>query len=92
MSKEQMLIKQRTIGKEVSMSGIGIHTGHECKMTFKPAPENYGLRFIRTDLGGNPEIPAVVDHVIDISQKPLVLGKQKFTQLNMFWFDLWSSD
>ncbi len=73
-----MLIKQRTIGKEVSMSGIGIHTGHECKMTFKPAPENYGLRFIRTDLGGNPEIPAVVDHVIDISRgTTLGIGEAK---------------
>jgi len=38
-----MLIKQRTISKEVSMSGVGIHTGMECRMTFKPAPENYGI-------------------------------------------------
>lgn len=73
-----MLIKQRTIGKEVSMSGVGIHTGHECGMTFKPAPENYGIRFIRTDLGGNPEIPAVVDHVIDISRgTTLGIGEAK---------------
>lgn len=73
-----MLIKQRTIGKEVSMSGVGIHTGHECRMTFKPAPENYGIRFIRTDLGGNPEIPAVVDHVIDISRgTTLGIGEAK---------------
>lgn len=73
-----MLIKQRTIGKEVSMSGVGIHTGHECRMTFKPAPENYGVRFIRMDLGGNPEIPAVVDHVIDISRgTTLGIGEAK---------------
>jgi len=73
-----MLIKQRTIAKEVSMSGIGIHTGHECKMTFKPAPENYGVRFIRTDLGGNPEIPAVVDYVVDISRgTTLGIGEAK---------------
>lgn len=73
-----MLIKQRTIGKDVSMSGVGIHTGHECRMTFKPAPENYGIRFIRTDLGGNPEIPAVVDHVIDISRgTTLGIGEAK---------------
>ncbi len=73
-----MLIKQRTIAKEVSMSGIGIHTGHECKMTFKPAPENYGVRFIRTDLGGNPEIPAVVDYVVDISRGTTIgIGEAK---------------
>ncbi|GJQ32102.1 MAG: bifunctional enzyme LpxC/FabZ [Ignavibacteriaceae bacterium] len=60
------------------MSGVGIHTGHECRMTFKPAPENYGIRFIRTDLGGNPEIPAVVDHVIDISRgTTLGIGEAK---------------
>lgn len=73
-----MLIKQRTIAKEVSMSGIGIHTGHECKMTFKPAPDNYGVRFIRTDLGGNPEIPAVVDYVVDISRGTTIgIGEAK---------------
>jgi UDP-3-O-[3-hydroxymyristoyl] N-acetylglucosamine deacetylase (EC 3.5.1.-)/3-hydroxyacyl-[acyl-carrier-protein] dehydratase (EC 4.2.1.-) len=73
-----MLIKQRTISKEVSMSGVGIHTGMECRMTFKPAPENYGIRFIRTDLGGNPEIPAVVDHVIDVSRgTTLGIGEAK---------------
>ncbi|MCW8806215.1 MAG: UDP-3-O-acyl-N-acetylglucosamine deacetylase, partial [Ignavibacteriaceae bacterium] len=50
-----MLEQQRTISKTVSMSGIGIHTGTECKLTFKPAPENHGIKFIRVDLGGNPE-------------------------------------
>ncbi|MGD8778901.1 MAG: bifunctional UDP-3-O-[3-hydroxymyristoyl] N-acetylglucosamine deacetylase/3-hydroxyacyl-ACP dehydratase [Ignavibacteria bacterium] len=63
-----MLELQRTIAKEVSISGTGLHTGHECTMTFKPAPKNYGIKFVRTDLGDNPEIPAIVDHVIDISR------------------------
>jgi UDP-3-O-[3-hydroxymyristoyl] N-acetylglucosamine deacetylase/3-hydroxyacyl-[acyl-carrier-protein] dehydratase len=63
-----MLIHQRTIKKPVSMSGVGLHTGVQTSMTFKPAPENYGIRFRRTDLGGNPEIPADVDHVIDIER------------------------
>lgn len=63
-----MLEKQRTIGKVVSLSGTGLHTGNKSKMTFKPAPENYGIRFIRTDLDNSPEIPADIDHVSDISR------------------------
>lgn len=63
-----MLELQRTIEKPVSLSGTGLHTGTPCTITFKPAPENYGIRFIRTDLGGNPEIPALVDYVVDVSR------------------------
>jgi len=50
------------------MSGVGLHTGNVCTMTFKPAAENYGIRFRRIDLGGSPEVPADVDHVVDISR------------------------
>ena len=63
-----MLELQRTIAQPVSMSGIGLHTGTSCTMTFKPAPENYGIRFVRIDLGGNPEIPATADNVVDVSR------------------------
>jgi len=63
-----MLVQQRTIKQPVSMSGIGLHTGNVSTMTFKPAPENFGIRFRRIDLGGSPEVPADVDHVVDISR------------------------
>jgi len=63
-----MLELQRTIAKTVTLSGTGLHTGASCTLTFKPAPDNYGIRFIRTDLGGAPEIPALVDYVVDISR------------------------
>lgn len=73
-----MLKQQQTIKNQVSISGIGLHTGAECKMTFKPAPENYGIRFIRTDLGGSPEIPALCDYVIDVSRgTTLAIGEAK---------------
>jgi len=73
-----MLEQQRTIKTEVSITGIGLHTGTTCTMTFKPAPENYGIRFVRTDLGGNPEIPALADHVVDISRgTTLGIGEAK---------------
>lgn len=63
-----MLEKQRTIKDPVTLSGRGLHTGNESNMTFKPAPENYGIRFIRTDKENSPEIPADIEHVIDISR------------------------
>ncbi len=63
-----MLEKQRTIKSEVTLSGVGLHTGNKSNMTFKPAPENYGVKFKRTDLKDSPEIPADIDHVIDISR------------------------
>lgn len=63
-----MLTKQRTIAKEATISGIGLHTGHKSNMRFVPAPEDYGIRFKRVDLPSQPEIPADIDHVVDISR------------------------
>ena len=61
-----MLIHQRTLQKEVSLRGTGLHTGKECRITFKPAPVNYGYRFIRSDIENSPEIPALIDNVVDV--------------------------
>ncbi len=73
-----MLELQRTIAKPVSLSGIGLHTGTSCTMTFVPAPENSGIKFVRVDLGGKPEIPANADFVVDISRgTTLGLGSAK---------------
>jgi len=73
-----MLEQQRTIKKSVSMTGTGLHTGTECKMTFRPAEENYGIRFIRSDLGGKPEIPAIADNVVDVSRGTTIgIGEAK---------------
>jgi UDP-3-O-[3-hydroxymyristoyl] N-acetylglucosamine deacetylase/3-hydroxyacyl-[acyl-carrier-protein] dehydratase len=63
-----MLVHQRTIKNAVSLHGVGLHTGVTTTMTFKPAPEDYGIRFRRIDLGGAPEIPADVDHVVDVAR------------------------
>ncbi len=59
---------QRTIKKEVSVSGVGLHTGLDSTVTFKPADVNTGIRFVRTDLEGFPAIVADIDHVVDISR------------------------
>jgi UDP-3-O-[3-hydroxymyristoyl] N-acetylglucosamine deacetylase/3-hydroxyacyl-[acyl-carrier-protein] dehydratase len=67
--------QQRTIAKPSSLSGIGLHTGNRSTITFHPAPEGYGLKFVRADLDGSPEIPADVDLVTDISRgTTLTLG------------------
>ena len=50
---------QHTICKEISYSGIGLHSGKDVLMTFKPAPVNTGIVYVRTDLPGNPEIKAL---------------------------------
>ncbi len=60
--------KQRTIKREVSISGTGLHTGQEVTITFKPAAENYGYRFVRTDVNEDIEIKALVDYVVDTSR------------------------
>ena len=59
---------QRTIAEETSCVGSGLHTGVESKITFKPAPEDFGIRFKRMDVDGCPEIKADIDHVVDISR------------------------
>ncbi len=49
---------QTTIKNEVTLSGVGLHTGKEVTMTFKPAPINQGYAFMRIDLEGSPVIEA----------------------------------
>lgn len=61
-------MKQTTIKKSVSLSGVGLHTGQEVTMTFNPAPENHGIKFQRIDLPGQPIIDADVDNVTDLSR------------------------
>ena len=62
--------KQRTIKKELSVRGIGLHTANKVKVTFKPASEGSGINFIRTDLAGKPVIKASVDNLISSGRSP----------------------
>lgn len=57
--------KQRTIEKEVSLKGVGLHTGKNVTLTFKPAPENHGYAFVRADLEGTPTIEADANYVVN---------------------------
>lgn len=55
--------KQKTIQEEIHLSGIGLHTGKEVNLTMKPAKDNTGFVFIRTDLEGRPQVEADVNYV-----------------------------
>ncbi|MDO9037845.1 MAG: bifunctional UDP-3-O-[3-hydroxymyristoyl] N-acetylglucosamine deacetylase/3-hydroxyacyl-ACP dehydratase [Lutibacter sp.] len=57
--------KQKTIKSEVTLSGVGLHTGNKVTLTFKPAPINYGYVFVRKDLEGEPVIEASAEYVIN---------------------------
>jgi UDP-3-O-[3-hydroxymyristoyl] N-acetylglucosamine deacetylase/3-hydroxyacyl-[acyl-carrier-protein] dehydratase len=52
------MVKQKTIKTEISLTGVGLHTGKEVIMTFKPAPSNNGFTFVRVDLEGHPVVEA----------------------------------
>ena len=60
--------RQKTIKSSVTVSGIGLHTGKNVNLTFKPAPENHGYEFIRTDLKDTPAVIPFIDNVIDTSR------------------------
>ncbi|MFT5231557.1 bifunctional UDP-3-O-[3-hydroxymyristoyl] N-acetylglucosamine deacetylase/3-hydroxyacyl-ACP dehydratase [Patiriisocius sp. Uisw_047] len=57
--------KQTTIAKEVSLTGVGLHTGAEVTLTFKPAPANHGYKFVRVDLDDQPIVEADANYVVD---------------------------
>ena len=60
--------KQRTLAKEISLNGKGLHTGVNVTITFKPALANHGYKFCRVDLPGKPVIDALAENVTDTSR------------------------
>ncbi len=63
-----MIVEQQTIRQAASGSGIGLHTGCQATITFKPAEVGTGVRFVRIDLKDSPEVPADIDHVVDLER------------------------
>ncbi|WP_297332304.1 bifunctional UDP-3-O-[3-hydroxymyristoyl] N-acetylglucosamine deacetylase/3-hydroxyacyl-ACP dehydratase [Flavobacterium sp.] len=59
------MVKQTTIKSEISLKGVGLHTGKEVTMTFKPAPINNGFTFVRVDLEGQPIVEADANYVVN---------------------------
>ncbi len=70
--------QQRTLGGECSYTGIGIHTGQETTVTFKPAPPNSGIVFVRVDLPGSPSLEALIRHAVtsdDATRRTMLSSK-----------------
>ncbi len=59
---------QKTLKKEVKLSGKGLHTGLNVELTIKPAPIHHGYKFKRVDLEDQPVIDASTQNVIDTSR------------------------
>ncbi len=57
---------QRTLRRAISCVGIGLHSGNKVQLSLKPAAPDFGIRFRRTDLGGDDEVPANVQHLAGI--------------------------
>ena len=59
------MLRQRTIKKPVHAIGIGVHTGDKVRMTLRPAGENTGISFVRTDVRTSAPIRATAENVSD---------------------------
>ena len=69
------MVKQNTLSKEITLEGIGLHTGKQVKMVLKPAPVDNGFTFVRTDLEGNPVVEADATYVAS-TERGTVLEKK----------------
>ncbi len=86
-------MKQRTILREVSISGTALHTAAEVTLTLKPAPENTGIVFRRTDIYGKPELKPTIDLVDDLVRNTSVAqGHVKLHTIEHVMASLWSMD
>lgn len=65
---------QKTIRKKTVVNGIGIHSGDSCTLTFRPAPPDTGVYFIRTDLPGNPSLKVTARNVQATSHQTTIGG------------------
>ena len=58
--------KQKTLSRDVEISGIGLHSGAAVNLKIKPAEVDSGIIFVRTDLEGQPKISATADKVTSV--------------------------
>lgn len=67
---------QKTIRKKTEVKGIGIHSGDPCTLTFRPAPPDTGVYFIRADLPGCPYLKVSSNNVEATSYQTLLGGPE----------------
>ena len=68
------MIRQRTLKTTVRATGVGLHTGRKVTMVLRPAPIDSGIVFCRSDLPGNPAIPA---HALNVRETVLATVLEK---------------
>jgi UDP-3-O-[3-hydroxymyristoyl] N-acetylglucosamine deacetylase/3-hydroxyacyl-[acyl-carrier-protein] dehydratase len=62
------VLQQQTLRDPVRLAGVGLHSGNRVNLAFLPAAPNSGIRFRRTDLAGQPEIPARLENVTETNR------------------------
>lgn len=65
---------QKTIRKKTVVHGVGIHSGNPCSLTFRPAPVDTGVYFVRTDLPGFPSLKVSAKNVEATSYQTTIGG------------------
>lgn len=72
MGSNPDVLPQATLGKPVSYTGIGLHSGQKVNLKMIPAPAGAGVRFRRTDLDGDPEIEARIENVTETNRSTTI--------------------
>lgn len=70
------MAKQTTLKSEITLSGVGLHTGEKVTMTFRPAPVNHGFAFKRTDLPDQPIVEALATNVTQTARGTTISKKE----------------
>lgn len=71
-------MNQRTIANSFSLSGVGLHSGTEVNLDFKPAPVGHGVKFKCVDLEGEPVVNVDVNWVVS-TDRSTTIGSKKAT-------------
>ncbi len=86
-----MSTKQQTLNSSISFSGKGLHTGLRVTMTVHPADPDTGIVFRRTDIEGQPVIPASCDNVVDTSRGTTIeTGGHRVSTIEHIMSALWT--
>jgi UDP-3-O-[3-hydroxymyristoyl] N-acetylglucosamine deacetylase/3-hydroxyacyl-[acyl-carrier-protein] dehydratase len=65
-------LKRRSIQRDVTVAGTGLHTGAATRAVFRPGPTGSGVVFRRTDLADTPEIPARLSEVDALERRTAI--------------------
>ncbi len=86
-----MSTKQQTLNDSLTFSGKGLHTGVKVTMTVHPAPADHGIVFRRTDLDGQPSVPALCEFVTDTSRGTTIeSGAARVSTIEHIMSALWT--